>query len=181
MRTPADQVGSGIERIVQQGALVRARLPDDGPVAQRDDLDVDEVGDPPPHLAQGLDTAQAVIGGEIGVGPHEAIAVAGHETRRSLRAFDDVLDAEQVAVGPHRLDRAHQVTVGVRDLLGQECLVEMRVWFDRRRRQQVAREVERFVSCRSDRRSDLGDHSVDDQHVVRRLVCHGRVNNRDLL
>ena len=62
----------------------------------------------------------------------------------------------------------HEIAGDVLGPFGEERLVEMGVRFDRRREEQLAVEIDRDVSGRRDPRADLGDHTVDDQHVGRR-------------
>ena len=47
-----DEVGAGVQRIVEEGSLIGGVRPDNRPAAQRDDLHVDHVGDPSADLGR---------------------------------------------------------------------------------------------------------------------------------
>ena len=73
--TAADEVGAGGHRLTQQRPLVGATGARHRPAAQGDDLDRDETVEPFTHGGERLDAAQAVLQGEVGVGPDRDVAV----------------------------------------------------------------------------------------------------------
>ena len=90
----------------------------------------------------------------------------GHQPRRPFRPLDDVRHVEQVPVGLHREDRAHQVAGGILDALGEEGLVEMGVGFDGGGQQEMVREVDdRVARLGGDRRRDGLDRLAVDPDV----------------
>ena len=154
IRTATDEVGTGGHRLTQQRPLVGATGAGHGPAAQGDDLDRDETVEPFTHGGEGLHAAQAVLQGEIGVGPDRDVAVVRHQAGRPLRSFGDVGHRGQMTARRHRLDRTHQIARRIGDPLRQERLVEVGVRLDRGRHEQPAVEIDHLgvrVVCRSSR------------------------------
>ena len=139
---PPTRSAPGLERLAEQRPVRRPGDAGHRPAAQRDDLDVDHVGDAALDLEQRLDAAQPVLLRRVGVGADGGEPVGGHQPRRPFRPFDDVGHVEQMPVGLHRQDRAHQVAGRVLDALGEERLVEVGVGLDGGGEQQVALEVD---------------------------------------
>ncbi len=157
---------------------------DHGAAGQRDDLDVDHVGDAAPDLDECEGVHQPAVHGGVGVGPHGDVAVRGHQPCRSFCPLDDVVRVDLAVEADHGIDGAAEIAGDVLGPFGEERLVEMGMGLDGGRQEQLAVEIDRDVSGRRDPRADLGDHTVDDEHVgqdITRLVCHGWMNNRGLL
>jgi len=127
---PADEVGSRVERSVQQCPLIRAARANDRRAAQRDDLDVDVVDHASADLGQGLDAPQSVFGGGVGVRAHGSKAVPGHHACRPLGSLDRLVDVDEMPGRPHCRDGADQIAGLVVDPFGQEGLVEMGMRLD---------------------------------------------------
>ena len=142
MGTSPDQVGTGGQRVDQQRTLVGPARSRHRPATQRDDLHIDDVGDPVAQRHQRLDAGQSVVEGGVGVGSHEPEPVGGHHPGRPLGPGQGLVRAEPVADGLHRPDRPHQVAGLVGHDVGQEGLVEMGMGFDRRRREDEARQID---------------------------------------
>ena len=97
VRATADEVGTGRQRVAEQGPLVGAAGPGDRPRAQGDDLDVDHVGDAATHLGERFDAGQPLSSVVSACVRTATEAVAGHQAGRPLGALDDVGD---VAAAP---------------------------------------------------------------------------------
>ncbi len=189
--TPADEVGAGGQCIAQERPMVGAGGPDHRAPGQRDDLDIDHVGNAAADLDEREGVHQPSVHGGVGVGPHGDVAVGGHEACRPFGAFDDVVRVDLAVEADHGIDGAAEITGDVLGPFGEEGLVEMGMGLHCGRQEQVAAEIDRDVCRRRDLGADLGDHTVDDEHVDRavtllgrdstRLVCHGWMNNRGLL
>ena len=167
VRAATDQVGACRDRVAQQRPLGGAVRAGQRPAGEGDDLDVDHVADSGPHRGQRLDAAQPVLERHVDVGADGTEAVARHQAGGTLGTLGDVRRRREVPTGGHRLDRSHQVAGRVLDALGEERLVEVGVWFDRGRQQEMTVEVDGHLTRRRRQRADLGDHAVDDAHVAR--------------
>ena len=110
--------------------------------------------------------------------------VGGHQPSGALGALDDVRHVEQVPVGLHRQDRAHQVAGRVLDALGEEGLVEVGVGLDGGRRAAASRRGRRSSSSACgvivardgvDRLAgdpDVDDVTVDDRRALQDRGAH---------
>ena len=170
----ADEIGPDVEGGAEQGPLVGAVRTGHRPPAQRDDLDVDDVGDAVAQRHQRLDAGQAVVQRRVGVRAHGAHAVGGEQAGRPLGPLEGLGHVQPVAGGPHRVDGAEQVAGLVRHHVGQERLVEVGVRFDGGREQEVAAQLDDVVAVGRGRdragRADGGDGGAVEAHVGRRSV-----------
>ena len=130
MRAPSDEIGSRRQCIDEEVPLVGPVRPSHRPAAQRDDLHVDHLGDPPPHVGEGHDAAQPVVERRVHVRAHGGEAVGRHPSRRPLRPLGRLRHAQRRAGSHHRVDGAEQVTGLVGQTLGQERLVQVGVGLD---------------------------------------------------
>ncbi len=140
--TAADHVGTGVERLPQQGALRGSGEAGDGPGDEGHDLEVDRPAEPFPGLDEALHGAQTLVEGGVGVRADGGDPARHQHAGSSLRPFRDVVDGQGVAIGVHDRDRPLQVTAGVDDPIGQEGLVEVGVGFDGGGQQEVAVELD---------------------------------------
>ncbi len=114
----------------QQRSLVGAAEAHDRPATQRDDLDIDDIGDASLHLDERLDASQSVLERGVGMAAYRPIPVRCHQTGCAFGPFDGFVDADQVSVRSHGGDGPHQVTGRVHDPLCEERLVEVGMRFD---------------------------------------------------
>ena len=175
VRDAADHVGPGGHRFAQQGPVGPRR-------EQRDDLQVEHVGEPCAHLGQRGDAHDLHVVGHVDMGTDRRTTVGKESSGGPLGAFDDVVEGELWAVGRPRLDRPLQVARGVRHAVGAERLVEVGVGLGRRREQQPPAEVGDGVArLGAERRGalsttclDRGDDAVGAAHVDETPVGEAR-------
>ena len=180
VRASADEVGADIERRRQQGTVFGAGGPGDRRAGERHDLHVDHVGDALAGQGQRLDARQAVVGGDVGVGAHGAVAVARHQAGSPLGPLGGLLDGQLRPGRHHRRDRPDQIAGEVHHRLGEERLVEVGVRLDGGGQQQVAGEVDLLgVGGRAPGGRDRRDPSAVERDVDHRAVGERRAVQQD--
>ncbi len=173
MWAASDHVGTHVHRRAQQRALVGTGGTGHRPSAQRDDLDVDDVGDSITHVEERFDRGEPVLDRHVGVGANCREAVRRHQASGALGPVGCVRNGEQMAARAHRLDRTDEIAGRIVDDLGEECLVEVGMGFGRRREEDPARQVDAddVVSGDGEVRADAGDlPAAVDQDVGRAPV-----------
>ncbi len=88
---PPTRSAPAAERVPEQRPVVGAGGSDHGAAGQRDDLDVDHVGDAAPDLDEREGVHQPAVHGGVGVGPYGDVSVGGHEACRPFGPLDDVV------------------------------------------------------------------------------------------
>lgn len=166
VRNTADEIYPGLGCVPSKRALIGTRTAHQRPTDQRDNLDIDDVGNTPLHFHKRLDARQAVFNGGIGMTSNRRKTVAGHQSGRSLGTFDRFADGEQMTILPHCCDRAHQITGRVLNSLRQKRLVEMCMRFHRCWQKYVASEVGCLLSIGFDEVTNRGNDAVDDAHIL---------------
>ncbi len=158
----AHDVGAGLHGVAQGGPVPRSCHTRQRARRQRDDLEVEEPGEVLAHLLERLDRPNAEVSGDVDVGANGRDAETEVDARGPFGALGDVVDGQARAVGEPGDDGADEIARGVVDPVGGEGLVEVRVRFGRRRKDQVAVEVDRLfarVGCEiADRRDVLVGH-----------------------
>jgi len=142
VRATADQVGTGLDRVVDEPARVGGARRGNRVGGQRDDLDVDDVSEPAADLAERLHAVDAIVAVHVDVRTYRPEPVGGHQPGGALGPEDRFGDVDLASGRIHREDRAHQVAGLVEHEVGQKRLVEVGVRLDGRGHQHIPAEVD---------------------------------------